>query len=264
MDTNKKAVVSSKKRRKQMTNFKRIYGFRPEADLNKTLLSISNGRMPNVAVVVVSDLNIPILQHLETFAKESDCLSLISIKHLNHIGQHCHSNRNIQSSCYDLSDESSEGYSEFNDQLDTVRSEFDLIVTVGERYDGNYYNNRMPVLEYEDTPVVHLINCVNEEELESLDWEYENTIAIPRLFIDEVAEISPQIDFVDYEQYFNLLCAKLIQGALEEMKKEIRQKRSWRDSVELSLNLFELTDKTIKESYRQMQPMLVGQLPNIY
>ena len=88
MDTNKKAVVSSKKRRKQMTNFKRIYGFRPEADLNKTLLSISNGRMPNVAVVVVSDLNIPILQHLETFAKESDCLSLISIKHLNHIGQH--------------------------------------------------------------------------------------------------------------------------------------------------------------------------------
>ncbi len=247
-----------------MTNFKRVYGYEPEAELDKTLLRISNGKMPNIAVVSTSDLNIPVLQHLEQFAKEFDCLSLILIRQLNHLGLHCNSNRKIQSKCYDLSDESSDGYIEFYDQLDSVLSEFDLIITVGERYDGNYYSNRMPVLEYEDMPVVHLINCVHEEELESADWEYENTIAIPRLFVDEVAEISPQIDFVDYEQYFNVLCAKLIQSSLEEMKKEIRQKRSWRDSVELSLNLFKPTDKIIRESYRQMQPMLIGQLPNIY
>lgn len=251
-----------------MTNYKRIYGFEPEADLNKTLLRISNGKMPNIAVVSTSDLNVPVLHNLKAFADESDCLSLISIKHLNHLGKHCYNCNEIRSNCYDLSDESSDGYSEFNEQLDMTLSEFDLIITVGERYDRNYYNNRMPVLEYEDMPVVHLIDCLLEEDFKGENlyeekWEYDNTITIPKFFVEEVADIHSDLEFVDYEAFFNVLCAKLIISAIEEIKKTVRKSRNYDGRTFINLNFFEPTDKLIKEAYKQVNPMFVANLANI-
>lgn len=240
-----------------MANFKRIYGYEPEVDLYETLLSVSNGKMPKVAVAATSDLNIPVLKYLEPLAEESEYLSLVSIKQLNHLGKYGVSCPEVRSNCYDLSDESSKGYEEFNEELDSTLQDFDLIVTVGERYDGNYYNNQMPIIEYEDIPVVHLIECINIEDLEEACWEYDNTIAIPRLFVDEVTGVHAEIDFVNYEEYFNFLCSMLIKNALEGMQKEIREKRGWGNNVQLNLSFFQITDKIIMEAYRQMKPKLV-------
>lgn len=260
----KKVMEERKEEKLKEAVSKHHYFYEPTMKQTKILLKANARKRLKVTVVAVSDLFVPALLHTYYNAKYVPLIdiNLVSTKHLNHIGSCAFSNEltRIYSDTYDLSNKSSKGYKTFSNNLRRKLKGSDLIITIGETFEGNHYNNRMPILKYKDVPVIHITKCVSGPLLfRDIQDEVESTI--PSLFVEEVLGLSPNYQIDNYDDFLNCLCSALIimglKGIEEKIQKKIEQKKSWRKGLVINSDLFKLSEKTIKKAYKIRNPKLL-------
>lgn len=199
--------------------------------------------LPQITVVSASESTHSVITNLEKLAKEHSFLKLIAINHLSSNNSQFRYQDpviTVNSECYDLGNPLSKGYEKFYSDLNLELAKSRLIIVVGEEGLNGYKNNRMPLIEFGETPVLHFINGYTDHFLD-FDNQGRNLIVFSTLLIYHLLGIDSDWSFTDDEGCLNNIYFHLIKFFVEFIRTQIERNRMTRSSTVLKVRNFACT-----------------------